>query len=398
MPIGAQKWSKYYCYNYYKKMAEFRGYGSIENMGGRMVDSFRMNGYCGDEEWVALEKVDGANFIFGCGVCDGVVGNMWVGRRRGILKEGDSLYNYKSVVEKYGDRVQKMLSGYAREKGVVNGGLYLYGELFGGWFNGKSESGAKRIQKKVEYAPWNDFIVFDMAVRLSENGEKNEYYMDHDDLVELCKKYGVRVLESICRGTFDEVCEKLGKVCFESTIPGLLGVDGHESLEGNIAEGCVLKPVKYGRYMGKGWNRVILKWKNEGFMEKASSCNREKEVKVEKVMSESAKVHVEGLRGYLTENRISNVYTKLTDEEKIDLGMVCNVLWGDALKDYEKDLRVNEKLGDDEKLFKSKADRVAVRKALFGEYMRALKEYIRESEMVDFSPRSMSDRRKGVSE
>jgi len=107
---------------------------------------------------------------------------------------------------------------------------------------------------------------------------------------------------------------------FESGIYKLFNL--HE-IENNICEGVVIKPIVD---LKMGESRVILKSKNEKFMEKAKAPKQ----KVKKELSDDDKNFLEEVFKYITENRLNNVLSKMCELTEKDFGKL--------LKEFQKDI------------------------------------------------------------
>ena len=133
------------------------------------------------------------------------------------------------------------------------------------------------------------------------------------------------------------------------------------NIEGNTAEGFVIRPRWDERYLANG-SRVIIKSKNSKFKE-----NGAKKVKVKSNpnLSDSEKELGEKLTTYFSENRISNLFSKhaaITSWKEFP--KFAGLLFQDAVEDFNKDEDTNLKeiLGDNWKAFvhcyKAESDKI----------------------------------------
>lgn len=117
----------------------------------------------------------------------------------------------------------------------------------------------------------------------------------------------IRHVPVLKQGTFDEVFSM--NTVFDSTIPELLELP---KLEKNIVEGVVIRPNKDCK--NKHDARVIIKKKNQEFLEKAAEPAAEKKKeKKEKAVDPEIAPYLEELLKYLNVNRIDSVVSKYPD-------------------------------------------------------------------------------------
>jgi Rnl2 family RNA ligase len=217
----------------------------------------------------------------------------------------------------------------------------LYGELFGGNYNGKTEHGSKSVQKGVNYCPRNDFMAYDLriTVHMDKNTEKKEvdgnevvsdnFFLSFSEIDEIIKNLALKIklVPFIAKGTFNEMIE-LNPV-FETRISIEYGL---EPIPNNFAEGYVIKAEDEQKYP-----RIIFKHKNPDFLEVAPA----KKVPNVKNLSFQS-LCLEEMKKYITKNRFSNVYTKfsdkdlgeLTKEEQTQLEML---MYNDIIVDFKDD-------------------------------------------------------------
>merc|ERR1711953_978885 len=112
-----------------------------------------------------------------------------------------------------------------------------------------------------------------------------------------------------------------------------------EHPKANIAEGKVIKPVNIAT-LGNG-ARIILKDKAECFEEVAfgqkQKTKKEKKKTQNKISTRGAELE-DILIAHITENRLSNVMSKLSEPcTADDAGRVCKLLCQDAMEEFKKD-------------------------------------------------------------
>jgi Rnl2 family RNA ligase len=307
---------------------EFRKYSSIENLKASEIKAIKKHGY-DNVEWIATEKVHGSNFSVTIYKDEYDDVKVVAGKRTAFLEENEKFNSYESVVEKY-------------KKGFIN--LYemipkidtevvvrVYGELYGGAYPGYKNN-MPAVQKGIYYAPYNDFIIFDISI--------NGSYISYDMVVAYCSTVGLQYIRELARGKLDDLRTMSSE--FESTIYELHGL---EKVKDNFAEGYILKPNEPLYFPSK--SRVILKNKHPKFSEKVHK-------KYHDVISDAFDVtddiknKIEIGLSYLNENRMNNVLSKLSDDEKTHQSKISGLLMKDALEDMFKDHQI-ELVGKEKK-------------------------------------------------
>lgn len=311
---------------------DFKKYNSIENVHRtKTIQQIFEYGY-DKVEWVVSEKCHGSNFAFYMN-SEGVR----AAKRTSFLGIGQRFFNWEYVMEMYSqhlkllyDMCDSLVRGTLEDAnaGEVTGEIevILYCELFGGVYNHpdvERDPTAQRVQREVHYAPWNDVYCFDLKV--------NGRYLHYDLFSELMEATGFHYAKSLYRGGLDE-CLKYPND-FQTKIPEMLNLP---SIEDNIAEGVVIKPVDT-LYFPNG-ERVILKNKNEKFKEKHDKQkNRKDKPKPDLSMNEAeTELYEEGLR-YINENRLRNVLSHIGPVNDKMFGKVMGLFHKDVLEDWRKD-------------------------------------------------------------
>ncbi|HCM33971.1 RNA ligase, Rnl2 family [Chryseobacterium sp.] len=298
----------------------FKTYNSIENAyQARMIDQIRLQGF-GDEVFIVQEKVHGANFSF---FTDGK--EIKIAKRTAFIEKDEKFYNAHQMLEHYKKNVievfQKVKTIYPNVETVV-----IYGELFGGGYNHKEVEpvkGAVRVQKGIEYAPYNEFYAFDIKL----NGVT---YLDTDIVNEIFEKTGFFYAKTLFQGTLEEAL-RFPNV-FNSKIPAWLGLPELN----NMCEGTIIKTLKT-KYFGNG-ARVILKNKNEKWIEKSKMVKKQgKTIQKPIVFGETAQNIWEEIQRYVTANRLNNVVSKIGEFEPKMMGKIIGLFAQDILEDFEKD-------------------------------------------------------------
>jgi Rnl2 family RNA ligase len=297
---------------------EFKKYSSLENsFRTKYMQNIVDQGLSGGT-WVVTEKVHGANFSF---LCDG--NEVRVAKRTGLADEG--FYNCGSVIEKYEHKVNRLFAHIKGNSEEEVDSIQVYGELAGGGAYPGIKSQVKSVQKGVHYSPELFFYAFDIRV----NHPDKSVYVNYDEMVHLFQEFGFFYAKSLFKGTFQEGLEYSNE--FPSTIPFSLGLPTEELGE-NVCEGVVIKPIEEKRF--NSGERVAVKNKNEKWSEK-SSKSRTPKVPVE--IPEHIKGYVENISGYITENRLKNVLSKIGEVGQKDFGKVSGLFVKDAIEDFLKD-------------------------------------------------------------
>lgn len=220
----------------------FVKYTSLENSYRQaFVDKCDMLGV---RDWVALEKIHGANFSFIVEFDGGYT--VTPAKRTSIIgatATGDyDFYGCTSVVEAHKEKVE-LVANFLWLNEYIN--LYepiiIYGELAG-----------KGIQKEVNYGD-KDFWAFDIFL------PQREEFVDWDTCVAAFTNAEIKYTKELARGTLDELLR------IDPLFKSLHTPAEHEG--DNVAEGFVVKQLHSEKRLQSG-SRAILKVKNEKFKEK----------------------------------------------------------------------------------------------------------------------------------
>jgi len=296
---------------------EFTRYNSIKGAHTKFAQYV-----IGDEkdggEWVATLKIHGANYSYWYDGGDKVVR----ARRSGFLGESGSFYGDHSI--DYDDKVIEIYE-------IVQGDtVTVFGEIFGGIYphpDVKRTNGANVVQHEVYYAPFNDFIVFDIKV--------DDKFLPWDDVVELCGMVGFLVVPELGRGTFDEMMD------FDPVFPDPLHqLYNLPPIEGNMAEGVVIKPVE-ATFLPSG-DRVIMKKKNSKFLEVKKTRKRKSSVE----LTEEEQSVLDAISEYITEQRLRNVLSHVGPTSREEFKTILETFYDDVMTDYEYDSDALDFLSD----------------------------------------------------
>lgn len=274
----------------------FRKYNSIENSyRNKFVD------YCknlGDIEWVALEKVHGANFGF---IVSG--GEVTPFKRTSTIGKNPytgeyDFYGCGSVVERYENLVKNLELAFDQP-------VQIYGELYG-----------DGIQKEVKYGD-KDFIVFDIYLM------DDEVFVDWDTVADTCFDYSIPCVPEIARGSIETLLTISSE--FNSIVASN---NGHSSK----AEGLVIKQLKNEAFLPNG-SRAIIKNKSESFSEKKQKTPK----KPNNDIPDNLKPLYKDFSQYLNSNRLNNVLSKVGGITQKDFGKIQGMLVQDAKEEFERD-------------------------------------------------------------
>lgn len=311
--------------------------------------------------WYVSEKVHGSNFSI---IYNGE--EYRCGKRSGWVGSKENFYNFEQVLEDNKECVhniyEQCLELYPSLKFVT-----VFGELFGGLYPHKDvpeNSNAKIVQKGVYYSPDNMFYAFDIVVSEDKNNPNKSHTLSVPKATEIFEKSGIFHAKILFKGTLDE-CVTYPNA-FNSLLPEWLDLP---PLEGeNICEGTVIRPEAFAELPSR--ERVIFKNKNSLWGEqkqKASEKNKEvKEISEREILDCWA--------SYLTENRLSNVMSKFSEDEQNNFGMMLGCFKKDAYEDFkENDTELELEFREFSKSRKKLIERIVgtdaaiiVRKRLFG--------------------------------
>lgn len=298
----------------------FKTYNTIENAyQARVIEQIRLQGY-GDEVFIVQEKVHGANFSF---FTDGK--EIKIAKRTAFIEKDEKFFNAHQILERYRKNVikafQKVKTIYPDIETIV-----IYGELFGGGYKHKEVEPVKdavKVQKGIEYAPYNEFYAFDIKL----NGVT---YMDTDIINQIFEETGFFYAKTLFQGTLEEALTFPN--VFNSKIPTWLGFPELN----NMCEGTIVKTLKT-KYFGNG-ARVILKNKNEKWIEKSKMVKKTPKTTQKPVhFSEKAQHIWDEIQQYATVNRLNNVVSKVGEFEPKIIGKVIGLFAKDIFEDFEKD-------------------------------------------------------------
>ena len=296
----------------------FRKYNSIENTYREEFLEKVRHLVPADERFVVQEKVHGANLSFY--TSDGV--QFAVAKRSGPVEKGENFYQAPEVRDRLLPQLVQLWELIAANRPDLQQ-LHVFGELCGGSYphpEVKRDPTAPRLQKGIHYSPRLEFYGFDLLVNGTE-------YLPVPTIAELFERTGMLYAKTLLTGTLEE-CLAYSN-CFPTLLPRDLGLP---ELPDNTCEGVVIRPEHPCFF--KSGARVLLKNKNDRWSERSKTPRRER--KPVEVPEQVASLQHE-LLGYLTENRLSNVLSKIGEVTLRDFGRVIGLFTADAWEDFEKD-------------------------------------------------------------
>lgn len=184
------------------------------------------------QEWVATEKVHGANLVI---ATDGEA--VYFGKRKAWLEDSDVFFGWQLIRAHLHRAILMIQRRYPKQE------VRLFGELYGGHYphpQVEPTPGLSAVQTGIWYAPDLHFMPFDMLVSDKSDDESDDesYFVDFDELSAVCAEAGLSTPPVLARGSLSEVCQAptrfASRVSREHDLP---------VLPDNYAEGLVIKPV-----------------------------------------------------------------------------------------------------------------------------------------------------------
>jgi Rnl2 family RNA ligase len=175
------------------------------------------------------------------------------------------------------------------------------------------------------YTPELEFEAFDLFYE-TESNKSN--ILNYKQACELFEKVGLPYGHILAEGTLLELMSTLNAETFKSTIYAKHGLP---KVDGNLAEGYVLKPNDAAWIDGQ---RLSIKLKNSRHLESVPKVKEPKAAPVKKEVTVSAEEQeiIDRCLAYITLERMSNIATKLTDDERSEK-TINKMMIADAWKD-----------------------------------------------------------------
>ncbi|ESS65396.1 mitochondrial RNA editing ligase 1 [Trypanosoma cruzi Dm28c] len=359
--------------------SDFSPYIEIDLPSESRIQAINKSGL-GAQDWVACEKVHGTNFgIYLINLGDKEV--VRFAKRSGIMDPNENFFGYHILIDEFTAQI-RILSDLLKQKYGLGriGRVVLNGELFGAKYkhplvppsekwctmpNGKRfPIAGVQIQREAfpQYSPELHFFAFDIKYSVS-GAEEDFVLLGYDEFVEFCSKIpNLLYSKALVRGTLD-ACLAFDVENFHTPLPALLGL-GNYPLEGNLAEGVVIRHVHRGDPATEKHNvATILKLRCSSFME-LKHPGKQKELKETfidtvrtgalrrvrgdvTVIADSMLPQVEAaannlLLNNVSDGRLSNVLSKIGREPllsgQVSQNDVSLMLAKDALKDFLKEV------------------------------------------------------------
>ena len=259
---------------------EFEKYPKIHNVSDKLLMKYQYS-KIDTKDWVALEKIHGANMSFTL-TNDGIIPgrrNAFLGNDRNFMTAGLCI---DGVIEKIKENRRIFGTDSVRLYGELCGGLYPeptvlnFGDL-------------SPVQHEVYYSPIHHFVLFDIKL--------NGRFIPHDEVIDIGSSLKLLTAPILAKGSLEELLE-ISPV-FPTKLPESIGLP---PIENNYAEGLVLKPRVPIFY--RSGDRVIIKHKNPAFAEKKA---KKKRAPKPANLSEDATKVLDALSKYVTEQRLNNI-------------------------------------------------------------------------------------------
>lgn len=313
----------------------FQTYFSLEQAYIKNIsNATRVSGEAGDPDWVVTEKVHGANFSFTMYLLDDQV-QVIPGRRSGYIPEAEmvSFYNAREVVDKYRDSMVRLFRAVMESTPSIQC-VVVYGEIYGGSYQDlpKPSKSTKRVQREVDYCPHNDFYAFDIATSNTTRISHDSFtFMDYHSFTAVCGAHNVPYAKALFVGKLEDALEWSRRTNADlTTIPGTY--HGLPTIEGNIREGNVVRPVVPLRYHDN--TMVCLKDKNDKFKETSTrKCSKDVSITGDVLRVKSEIVD------YVTPQRLCNVVSHYGEDDftQQTIAKYIALLTQDILKDFYSD-------------------------------------------------------------
>jgi len=334
---------------------EFKRYPSLVNPQNNPRILEKINYIEHDQLFCLSEKVHGANFTFMTQEQNNEL-KFEMAKRTTKLQKDDDFFKeaVNQIKNKYKnhslelfnylkENLNQELKFYKNVKLKENQflkSIYIYGELFGGYYPHPNVSNYKNKQRKIQdgvyYSNENDFYAFDLVLILSdENGKQDELWLCPQHMEKLFLKFGFEVY---------------AKALHVGSVMELMEVDYHVNtiipqtffkhlplIENNTCEGMVLRPYNVSKLNHKP---MVFKLKNHEFLEKTTKQKKKLPKKYEILFDKEI---AEKLDLYLNDNRVDSAISKIgkpnkksKDYRKVR-GMIIGEVCKDVLQIFQKD-------------------------------------------------------------
>ncbi|GGB94067.1 RNA ligase family protein [Dyadobacter sediminis] len=311
-------------------MGNFSEYEKILVNFKNLLQSTDTFSYLNKLEWVVTEKVHGANFSF-------IYSDrkLQFAKRKEMLGWKDDFFGFQLVAGKIENQItdlfEELSEAFPAEKYVV------YGELFGGIYphpDVPARVNVHAIQTGIYYSPDIDFYAFDIA--LEPGNKQRKYYLDYKTAEAYFRKYNLVHAKSLLTGKLDDALNFNKQI--NSTVPAQLKLP---AIDNNLIEGIVIKPLGFTPKSELDF-RPMLKLKNPEFEENKKFHQAKKWFFVPDVLLKSEELGflLDGIKNYITENRLSSVISKigsLAFHNPVRLNSIKEEFLKDVITDFNND-------------------------------------------------------------
>jgi len=312
---------------------KFQKYNEIENGYREMFINEIRKVVPPDEQFVALNKIDGSQFSFYIDAEE-----IRVAKRSCLISNDDNFNGSNKLYQKYVDRMRtlydfilKNIHDYNLKIPYNIVSVVVDCEIFGGSYphpDVEKVMDSKVVQRRVFYAPFNDIACYDIRVGYFYNDGEFEYrYLPWDLTMRFAMQCEIPIVTVMAFGSLDQMLNLNPEFLDPTYIRYKLPL-----IENNFSEGYVIKPL-HQEYKTNHGERVIFKHKNPKFAEKSKKTK----VKTEIEMSEEAQNFLDEIISHVSDSRFASVASKLTDEEKKNFPLLMKEMASDTLKDFGKD-------------------------------------------------------------
>lgn len=286
----------------------FRKFASLDNTyNGNIVERV-MNHQCSQGDWIATEKVHGANFSFWY---DAINGPRIASRTQFV---DGSFYGCRDVFNKYVAQFVRYCDEYYNGKEVV-----VYGELYGG-----------NIQREVRYKD-KDFVAFDVVI---DGKPMSKIQGRHE-----ARLMGFACTPMVSAGSYSEMLAVSPE--FESHL-----ADPFADERFRQAEGLVIEPIAPS-YMGQD-NRIYFKNKSKSFQER-KDCTPKTPKKPVEINTLEGELVYSLMECRVTANRVSAVLSKMGKLTEKEFGKLLGAYTQDIIDEVKREELIDCKsyAGDD---------------------------------------------------
>jgi Rnl2 family RNA ligase len=196
-------------------------YPKIESNSNNIKESISAN-----TQWVATEKIHGANFVIGIDN-----GSITFGKRKSWLQDKDPFFGWQIIKNTLKESAKEVFGKF----NDINQ-LYIYGELFGGGYPHpqlKNRQILTPVQTGIWYSPNLQYAVFDILVIKNEIST----FLKFSKVEEIISTTQLITVPVLGYGKYDAL--KSLPVKYKSKVYKIFELP---TLDNNYAEGFVLKP------------------------------------------------------------------------------------------------------------------------------------------------------------